>query len=49
MAHDIFLSYSSADAPAANAMCAALENKGIKCWIAPRDIAPGSHWGGSIV
>ena len=45
----VFLSYSSRDQAAANAVCKALEDAGISCWIAPRDLAPGSQWGGSIV
>src|SRR5581483_7656777 len=49
MAHDVFISYSSKDKPAADATCAVLESKGIRCWIAPRDIAPGSDWGEVIV
>jgi outer membrane protein OmpA-like peptidoglycan-associated protein len=28
---------------------AALEQNGIRCWIAPRDITPGMNWGASIV
>jgi len=49
VAHDIFLSYSTRDQAAADAICRALEDAGIKCWIAPRDIAAGTQWGGSIV
>jgi hypothetical protein len=49
MAHDVFISYSNIDKHAADAACAALENAGIRCWIAPRDIAPGAEWGGAIV
>ena len=49
MAHDVFISYSSKDKPSADATCAALESKGIRCWIAPRDILPGADWGSSIV
>lgn len=45
----IFLSYSSHDQAAADAVCKALEADGVRCWIAPRDLAPGSQWGGSIV
>jgi hypothetical protein len=41
MPHDVFVSYSSDDKPTADAVCATLENKGIRCWIAPRDILPG--------
>lgn len=49
MAHDVFISYSSKDKPAADAACAVLESKGIRCWIAPRDITPGADWGESII
>ena len=49
MAHDVFISYSSKDKPAADATCAVLESKGIRCWIAPRDIIPGADWGETIV
>lgn len=49
MAHDVFISYSSADKPTADATCATLESKGLRCWIAPRDILPGEEWGGAIV
>jgi biotin transporter BioY len=47
--HDVFVSYSSDDKPTADAVCATLENKGVRCWIAPRDILPGVDWGGAIV
>ena len=46
---DVFISYSSKDATAANAACAALEAAKIRCWMAPRDILPGALWGASIV
>jgi biotin transporter BioY len=49
MPHDVFVSYSSDDKPTADAVCATLESKGIRCWIAPRDILPGVDWGGAIV
>jgi hypothetical protein len=49
MAHDIFVSYSNKDKPTADAICAALEANGIRCWIAPRDILPGSDWGEAII
>ncbi|MBN1303170.1 MAG: toll/interleukin-1 receptor domain-containing protein [Anaerolineales bacterium] len=44
MAHDVFISYSSKDKPIANGVCANLEGAGVRCWIAPRDIAPGEDW-----
>jgi TIR domain len=47
--HDIFISYSSKDKNVADAVCAALEAKRIRCWIAPRDIMPGKQWAGAIL
>ncbi len=49
MAHDVMISHSHSDKPAADAACAALEARGIRCWIAPRDINPGRDWAASIV
>jgi len=49
MAHDVFISYSSKDKPTADATCAILESKGIRCWIAPRDILPSADWGEAII
>lgn len=49
MAHDVFISYSSKDKPVADAACAALEARGIRCWIAPRDVLPGMDWSDSII
>src|SRR5215213_1012674 len=46
---DIFISHSSRDKPAADAVCAALERAGLRCWIAPRDIVPGTDWSAAIV
>lgn len=48
-AHDIFVSYSANDKPVADAIVARLEQAGIRCWVAPRDIVPGQVWGGAIV
>ena len=49
VAHDIFISYSSVNKAAADAICHALEQNGVKCWIAPRDIQPGANYGGEII
>lgn len=49
MAHDVFISHSSKDKPAADAVCATFEANGIRCWVAPRDVPPGSNWGAAIV
>ena len=48
MAHEVFISHSSLDKPIADAACAALENGGIRCWIAPRDVQPGRSFAGEI-
>lgn len=49
MNFDIFISCSSKDKAAADAACAALEADGMRCWIAPRDVLPGSDWSSSII
>lgn len=49
MAHDIFISYSSMDRNIADAVVSRMENGGIRCWYAPRDILPGSDWAESII
>jgi hypothetical protein len=49
MAHDVFVSYASGDKPVADAVCATLESHGIRCWIAPRDVLPGIHYGEAII
>ncbi len=49
MPHDVFLSYASTDRPAAEAICAALEARGIRCWVAPRDVPAGADWGEAIL
>ena len=38
MNHDVFISYSSQNSKAAQAICHTLEQHKIRCWIAPRDI-----------
>jgi len=49
MEHDVFISHSSKDKTTGDAVCATLEANGIRCWIAPRDVLPGSDWGESII
>ncbi|PZR74599.1 MAG: hypothetical protein DLM73_07380 [Chthoniobacterales bacterium] len=48
MAHDVFISHSTRDKPVSDAVCAALENAGIRCWVAPRDVQPGRSFAGEI-
>jgi hypothetical protein len=47
--HEVFISYANADKRWADAACNVLEGRGIRCWIAPRDIRPGTEWGASII
>jgi uncharacterized protein with PhoU and TrkA domain len=49
MAHVAFISYSSKDKAAADAVCRELEGSGIKCWYAPRDIRAGTDWSVAIL
>jgi hypothetical protein len=45
----VFVSHSRHDAEIALAILAALETRGLPCWIAPRDVTPGAPWAGEIV
>ncbi len=49
MAHDVFISYSAPDKATADAICLALEGKGINCWIAPRNILASAEYSEAIV
>ena len=46
---DVFISHSSADSKLAYAMCDYLEEKGIRCWIAPRDVYGGTEYAEAII
>jgi serine/threonine protein kinase/tetratricopeptide (TPR) repeat protein len=45
----VFISYSSANRPVAEAACESLETNGIRCWIAPRNVDPGVPYAGQII
>lgn len=46
----VFISHATEDgAHAARVICTALEEKGIRCWIAPRDVTAGKLWAEMIV
>ena len=45
---DVFVSYSSKDVAVARDVCAFLEERGLRCWIAPRNIVPGREYGENI-
>ena len=47
--HDVFISYAFADADAAGTICTALEARGIRCWIAPRDPIAGIPYAQQLV
>lgn len=49
MADFVFISHSSRQAGAAAEVCEYLENRGVQCWIAPRNINPGSNYATQIV
>ncbi len=44
----VFISHSSADREVAGKVCELLEQRGVTCWIAPRDITAGSEWAAAI-
>jgi len=46
---DVFISHSSVDSKLAYAMCDYLEEKGIRCWVAPRDIQGGTEYAEAII
>ena len=48
MEHDVFISYSSQNSVAAQAVCHCLEQHRIRCWIAPRDLLGGTEYGDLI-
>lgn len=45
----VFISYSSRDSGVARTVVAALEGRGIGCWIAPRNIPAGTPYADAIV
>ena len=48
MAHHVFISYATPDRSIAEAACGYLEKRQIRCWMAPRDILPGTDYTESI-
>ncbi|GEM_PF-1309333 len=49
MTREVFISHSSKDKETADVVCKALEDAGIKCWMAPRDVLPGKDYDKSIL
>lgn len=46
---DVYISYSHENKSVADAVCSGLESRGIRCWIAPRDIRPGENFPQAIL
>ena len=44
----VFISYSVKNQKLANELCAYLEQTGVPCWIAPRDIPSAANYAGEI-
>ncbi len=47
--YHVFISHSSQDRNWADAVCKVLEARKMRCWIAPRNITPGTEWGEAII
>ena len=45
---DVFISHSSKDKEIAEKVLKFFEERGLSCWIAPRDIVPGTEWAAAI-
>ena len=45
----VFISYTTSDKKVAHRLCDELENRGVDCWIAPRDVVPGMNYGKCII
>jgi hypothetical protein len=49
MSHDVFISYAAENKAEADAACAIVEQRGIRCWISPRDTGFGTDYSASII
>ena len=49
MPKHVFLSYCSAETEITQKVCTLLEAEGITCWMAPRDVKPGTVYSEAIV
>jgi hypothetical protein len=49
MAHEVFISHAAEDKRHAEVVRKALEDAGIKCWIAPRDVPLGANYEEAII
>ena len=49
MSQHVFISYSSHDKAMADSVCAFLEARKIRCWIAPRDVPPAAIYAEALI
>lgn len=49
MAYEVFISHSHQDKTMADAICATLESRQIRCWVAPRDLRPSDNWASGVI
>ncbi len=49
MSKHVFISHAHKDSAAATAVVAALEERKVPCWIAPRDVSPGGSYAEAIL
>jgi hypothetical protein len=49
MGKHVFVSHSHEDLPAADLMVRALEERGVTCWVAPRDVPPGGSYAEALL
>ena len=47
--YSAFISYATADKAKAEEICAYLEARGLRCWIAPRDVRAGREYANEII
>lgn len=45
----VFVSYATSEKDVAESICEYLENNGVPCWIAPRNVVPGGNYASQIV
>jgi len=49
MAHEVFICYANQDKAVAEVICSKLEESGIRCWIAPRNVPSGQNFAEAIM
>jgi hypothetical protein len=47
--HTVLVSHAADDKGVADSVCASLESRGIRCWLAHRDVYPGQNWAEAII